>query len=89
MTPEVRHDLDETRRLLYMVKAASQTERYNLVGTLTNAMSHHAGNVGTDPDECMANLIDAVAGEPASLDWVQARLGDLTETLAQLESDPL
>lgn len=89
MSAEVRHDLDETRRLLYMVKAASQTERYNLVGTLTNALSHHDGNVGTDPDECMANLIDAVAGEDSALDWVQARLWDVTEALARLESDTL
>lgn len=86
MSAEVEKDLDETRRLLYMVKAASQTERYNLVGTLVNAMSHHVGNVGTDPDECMANLIDAVAGDPDALEWVVARLGDVTETLEHMES---
>lgn len=86
-TSDVRRDLDETRRLLYMVKAASLTGRYNLVGTLTNALSHHDGNVGTDPDEAMANLVDAVAGDPDALDWLKARLGDVEESLAALDDD--
>lgn len=88
MSDDVRRDLDETRRLLYMVKAASLTSRYNLVGTLTNALSHHAGNVGTDPDEAMANLVDAVDGDPDGLAWVVARLGDVADTLAELDDRP-
>lgn len=88
MSDDVRRDLDETRRLLYMVKAASLTNRYNLVGTLTNALSHHEGNVGTDPDEAMANLVDAVSGDPDALEWVKARLGDLADTLAELNDRP-
>jgi hypothetical protein len=88
MSDDVRRDLDETRRLLYMVKAASLTNRYNLVGTLTNALSHHEGNVGTNPDEAMANLVDAVNGDPDALDWVKARLGDISDTFVELNDRP-
>lgn len=86
-TADVRRDLDESRRLLYMVKASTQTDRYNLVGTLTNALAHHEGNVGADPDEAMAKLIEATEGDDDALAWVEARVGDLTAALAALPDD--
>ena len=36
-----RKDFDETRRLLYMALLAGHTKRYNLAGTLVNALKHH------------------------------------------------
>lgn len=36
-----RTDFDETRRLLYMALLVPQTKRYNLAGTLVNALVHH------------------------------------------------
>lgn len=41
-------DLDETRRLLYMALVVNKTKKYNLAGTLINALRHHQGV--TDPD---------------------------------------
>lgn len=41
-------DLDETRRLLYMALLVSRTKKYNLAGTLVNAIRHHQH---ADPDE--------------------------------------
>lgn len=57
MTTEDARDLDETRRLLYMAMAASVTERYELVGTLTNALKHHVG-----VSEDTATLFDRLVG---------------------------
>jgi hypothetical protein len=58
-----RKDLDETRRLLYMAKAASRTDKYELVGTLVNALKHHQGS--SEPAEViMDRLIRIVEGKP-------------------------
>lgn len=81
---KVRTDLDETRRLLYMAKAVHRTDRYNLVGTLTHALTHHEGNVGGDAAETMDRLVAAVQGDEGALSWVEARIGDVNEALAAL-----
>ena len=73
-----RKDLDETRRLLYMAKAARHTDTYNLVGTLTNAMAHHG--LGYDPEEVMIQVIDAI-GEDGRDDWLDASVADITARL--------
>jgi hypothetical protein len=65
-------DFDETRRLLYMALAAPRTKRYNLVGTLVNALAHHGLEV--DPDEAMAQLIDFVENNVDTSRWVQAQI---------------
>jgi hypothetical protein len=74
MSDLAQTDLDETRRLLYMALAAPRTKRYNLVGTLVNALAHHG--LGVNPIEAMANLINAVEqpdnGEAAG--WVHAQI---------------
>lgn len=87
MSADARKDLDETRRLLYMVKACHRTERHNLVGTLTNALAHHEGNVGADADAAMDHLIAAIQGDSDALDWVAARIGDTSEALAALPAE--
>ncbi len=44
-------DIDETRRLLYMALAVGRTKKYNLAGTLINAIRHHqhADTYGDEP----------------------------------------
>jgi hypothetical protein len=67
-------DRDETRRLLYMAMYASRTERYNLVGTLVNALAHHGS--GLDADEVGQHVLAAVEGGDDS--WVRAQIERLT-----------
>jgi len=78
-------DRDETRRLLYMALYARRTDRYNLVGTLVNALAHHGS--GLDPDEVGEHILDVV--EPSmnvgAEDWVREQIARLT---AEMESDP-
>jgi len=52
-------DLDETRRLLYGALAASRTDRWELVGTLVNALAHHSG-LSEDPMTDMDYLVGLV-----------------------------
>lgn len=64
-------DLDETRRLLYMALVASRTERYNLVGTLANALLHHSGYAADlTADEVLERLVSVVNGESIHEQWV-------------------
>ena len=53
-------DFDETRRLLYMALLAPRTKRYNLAGTLVNALRHHHDLA--DP-ALERKIVDLVNGE--------------------------
>ncbi len=77
------NDLDETRRLLYAALAAPYTDKYTLVGTLTNALAHHglgleaASVMGyllrlVDPD--VTNGVDADAAA-----WVKTVIDDISD----------
>lgn len=59
-------DFDETRRLLYMALLSSQTERYELAGTLAHALVHHSG-LEADADDVMARVV-ALMGDKCSSD---------------------
>jgi len=81
-------DFDETRRLLYMALAAPHTKKYNLVGTLVNALRHHHALDGdNDPSaaQMMNMLICVVDGdadaEPAEAQWVKEQIGRITDEL--------
>jgi hypothetical protein len=50
-------DFDETRRLLYMALYAPLTKRYNLVGTLVNALVHHHAVTALAPDAVANHII--------------------------------
>jgi hypothetical protein len=81
---EVRrqHDLDETRRIVYMALACRETERYELVVTIVNALAHHGSAV--DPDQVMRHLISIITGGPDvddSLAWLRGEIGRLTTEL--------
>lgn len=73
----IARDLDETRRLLYMVLAKGRTEKYVLAGTLVNALAHH--NLGIDADEAMDRVVAAI--EDNHLDWIRVTISDITEKL--------
>lgn len=71
-------DLDETRRLLYMSLYASQTDRYNLVGTLVNALAHHSAKI--DPEVSGPILVALVnTGEDDA--WVREQIATITGLL--------
>jgi hypothetical protein len=78
---EVSHqrDLDETRRIAYMALACRETERYELVATIVNALAHHGSAV--DPDHAMRHLITIIRGGPDvdnSLAWLRGEISRLT-----------
>jgi hypothetical protein len=73
-------DLDESRRLLYMAMAASRTDRYELVGTITNALAHHG--LGMDPHEVMDLAIATVSGDETT-GWAEAQIARLTEAIQE------
>ena len=84
-------DFDETRRLLYMALAAPYTKKYNLVGTLVNALRHHHALDGdSDPSatQMIQILVDVVDGEQSTITpdeagtrWVKEQIGRITDEL--------
>jgi hypothetical protein len=78
-----RRDLDETRRIAYMALACRDTERYELVATVVNALAHHGAAI--DPDDAMRHVITIVKGGPGdpgeSLAWLRGEIGRLTAEL--------
>lgn len=70
-------DLDETRRLLYMLLFANRTKRYNLVGTVVNAMRHHQGCADADLEERVLAQVE-LAGDDT---WVRQQIARITAEL--------
>lgn len=79
-------DLDETRRLLYMMLVVKRTKRYNLVGTLANAILHHQ-QVDVDRESLLDDLVCYVENDDdcgndheawlrGQIDRIGAELGD-------------
>jgi hypothetical protein len=81
-------DLDETRRLLYMALVFSRTEKYELAGTLINALKHHQG-VDPDPDagaghasaELVNRVVAYVNGHGDQDGWLLKQIEAATEYL--------
>jgi hypothetical protein len=74
-----RQDLDETRRIAYMALACRETERYELVATVVNALAHHGSAV--NPDQAMRHLITIIRDDPDvdnSLAWLRGEISRLT-----------
>ena len=77
-----QRDLDETRRIAYMALACRETERYELVATIVNALAHHGS--AADPVQAMRHLINITKGGPDvdnSLAWLRGEIGRLTTEL--------
>lgn len=85
MTPDDARDLDETRRLLYMAMAASVTDRYELVGTLTNSLKHHVG-LSVETSTLFDRLVSlANVGNTEDCLWAAKTIRMLTGLLAEAE----
>lgn len=80
---DVSKDLDETRRLLYGTLAAGRTKRWELVGTLTNALTHHTGLVD-DPYELIDYLCGVVETDFAAQPGSDPRAERVRELVAKL-----
>ena len=86
-----RTDFDETRRLLYMALVATRTKKYNLVGTIVNALVHHHAVDGLDADEVADHVIAVV--EPADTSvidvahddriWIREQIDRITAQLGE------
>lgn len=80
MTDDEAKDRDETRRLLYMAIAAHQTDRYELAGTLINAIRHHQGAGDDDLENRVITLIKF--GTPDAVSWAADHISRLTDEIA-------
>jgi hypothetical protein len=78
-----RKDFDETRRLLYMALLAPRTKRYNLAGTLVNALVHHHAVDGLDADEAITHVLGVVEADddPESREWMRQQIDRITAEL--------
>lgn len=74
------HDLDETRRLLYMAVLSPRTKRYNLAGTLVNALRHHQGVTDADLED---QVIGQVEGTSPDDTWTRGQIARLTAQLGE------
>jgi cytochrome c-type biogenesis protein CcmH/NrfG len=80
-----RKDLDETRRLLLMTLAAPHTKRYNLAGTLMNALLYHQ-NADEEREGLLSRVIAAVEGT-GDAGWIWSQVDAITAQLERPESD--
>jgi hypothetical protein len=77
-------DFDETRRLLYMATLVTRTKRYNLAGTLVNALVHHHAVDGVTADEAASHAVNVVEGtdpDGASEAWLRDQIARITAEL--------
>lgn len=75
--------LDEARRLLYMALLRQRTEKYELTGTLVNALAHHHPD-GTSAQDIADHLIGVVEdGNESDRDWLRGQIDRLTEELGR------
>lgn len=84
---EQRKALDETRRVAYMALLAGTSGRHELVGTLVNALVHHAKV--TSYEEAAANVPTVVNGADESSEpgtWLRHKIHLMTERLERLRS---
>lgn len=81
----VQKDLDETRRLLYMALFATRTKKYNLAGTLVNALRHHQ-NIGLDDRNLENIVISLINGDPENVErddtWAREQIAAITDSLS-------
>jgi hypothetical protein len=76
-------DFDETRRLLYMALLAPRTKRYNLAGTLVNALRHHHGVADPGLERKIVDLVNGEADEDTAgrEKWLQGQIDRITAEL--------
>jgi hypothetical protein len=78
---DTAHDLDETRRLLYMALVADKTKKYNLVGTLINALRHHQGVTDADLEDRVTSQVEGTAADET---WARGQIDRITTALGEV-----
>lgn len=78
-------EADEIRRLMYGSLAAGRTRRWELVGTLVNALVHHAGLV-EDPYDLLDYFVEVVENPMAGAGGYER--GDRVRELIAKLTDP-
>lgn len=80
LTEGEKRDLDETRRLLYMVILAPMTPHAELAATVINALIHHQGldMPATDVIGRVLSYLDGGDGES----WLWQQIQDITNKLS-------
>jgi hypothetical protein len=77
-------DLDETRRIAYMALTSRETDRYELVATIVNALAHHGSAV--DPDEALRHVTAVVKGSAGKTNesetWLRNQIHRITADLS-------
>jgi hypothetical protein len=74
-------DLDETRRLLYMALLVPYTKRYNLAGTLVNALKHHHA-VDLSVDEVTGHVVSVLEeNSDGGRAWLREQIDRITAEL--------
>lgn len=77
-------DFDETRRLLYMAGFVTRTKRYNLAGTLVNALVHHHAVDDVTADEAAGHVLSVLEDDDVtgiSKAWVREQITRITAEL--------
>lgn len=75
-------DLDETRRLLYMALLAPRTKKYELAGTLVNAIRHHQGVKDRNLELRVVSYLEGAPDADGGLErWVRAEIDRCTAAL--------
>lgn len=78
LSDSAARDLDETRRLLYMSLVVGKTKKYNLAGTLINALRHHQGVTDSDLE---AKIVSQLESADPDETWVRGLISDITTEL--------
>ncbi len=73
-------DLDETRRLLSMALVTGKTKKYNLAGTLINALRYHQGITDADLEDKVISLVEGAAD--ADEPWARGQIARINDELA-------
>jgi hypothetical protein len=76
-----REDYDETRRLMYMALLRQRTEKYELAGTLVNALTHHH-SVTLPVNEIITHVLAVIENDDEdSVIWMQNQIGRISDQL--------
>lgn len=76
-----RTDFDETRRLLYMAILRQRTEKYELAGTLVNALVHHH-SLDLATSEVIDHVLNVIEdADQASIDWMLEQIDRISMQL--------
>jgi superfamily I DNA/RNA helicase len=74
-------DLDETRRLLYMAMLRQRTEKYELAGTLVNALVHHQG-IDLSPGRVISRVLGVIEdADEDDMAWMQDQIDKISNQL--------